>query len=273
MKYLLIAPALILCAVFFIWPLIAEVRYSTQKTDFITTKNVGLANYKLAFESSSFRRAWLNSLAYMAIMAVGQTVIALFVAFAVCRLPKRWIDATRAILYIPVLSAGIIVAQSWRWIFHADGPLNWIVKAVGMPPIRFFASSLTAIPAISLIVVSSGVGGVLVIFLSYILSIDPALYEAAQLDGASWWQIKIHIILPHLRPAIALTTLLAIIGGLQIFETIFALAPYEHAATVTFHVYRDAFQMGRYGFASAQAILLLVATVLISLVKKRVEKA
>ena len=65
--------------------------------------------------------------------------------------------------------------------------------------------------------------------------------------------------------------LVAAIAALQVFETVYALAPYEHSATVTYHVYREAFVMGRYGLGSAQAFILLVATMGLALVKRRVE--
>jgi multiple sugar transport system permease protein len=272
MKWFLIAPAFILLALFFLWPLATEIKYSLQKTDFISSEYVGLRNYQKAFQSEAFRRAWINSFFYMALLVVGQTGAAITIALIVCFLPKRWHDLTRLILYVPVLAAGIIISQVWRWIFHADGLLNWMIEGIFGERVRWFASATSGIPAIALVVIMSSIGGVVIIFLATILSIDRSQFEAARLEGAREWQIKLRVILPQLFPMIALTSLLAMISAAQIFETVYALAPYEHTATVTFNIYRDAFQFGRYGFASAQAILLMIVTIALSIGKKRLER-
>ena len=269
MKYLLILPALLCAALFFLWPIGTLAYYSMLKTNFISTSFVGLANYVKVFTDGAFLRSWVNSFAYMACMVTGNLVIGLSVALMTFTLGKRWIDSVRIIFYVPTLSAGIIIAQVWRWVFHAEGPLNWLLGR----DVFWFAQGATAIPAISLIIVATGLGGTTIILLANILGIDGSLYDAARMDGATWTQIKLRIVLPLLRPTIAMVSLLAMIGAFQVFETIYSLAPYEYSATVTFHIYREAFQMGRFGYASAQAVLLLLVTIGLTLVKRRVERA
>ena len=272
MKYLLILPALILSALFFIWPIAAMIKYSMLKTNFITTSFVGLDNYARAFRDPAFLRSWLNSFFYMVFMVVGQVGGGLAVALSTMNLSKRWHDTVRITFYVPTLSAGIIIAQVWRWVFHSRGPLNWIVKLLGGESVAWFSQGVTAIPSISLVVVASGLGGAVIYFLAAILSIDRDLFAAAQMDGASWFQIKTRVVAPILRPIVATLALVAAIASFQVFETIYALAPYTHTATVTYHVYREAFVMGRYGLGSAQAFILLVATMGLALVKRRVER-
>ena len=268
MKYFLLAPALIFAIVFSAWPIVTLIQYSLLKTNFITTEFVGLRNYATALGNPAFMRSWLNSVGYMVIMVIGQTGLALAVSLMVFDLRKRWQDATRIILYVPALAAGIIIAQAWRWIFHSEGPINWLL---GKHAIVWFAQSVTAIPAIAMIVITAGLGGTVIILLSGILGIGTSLYDAAKMDGASWFRIKRSIIVPLLRPMLALVTLVTMIASLQIFETIYALAPYEYTATVTFHIYREAFQMGRFGLASAQAVILLVVTAGLTIAKRRIE--
>ena len=255
------------------WPLVAVVRYSTLKTDFIQTRAVGLANYARILAEPVFMRSWLNSLAYMAFMIVGVIGVALMIALMTFTLPRRWHDGVRIAFYVPVLSAGIIIAQIWRWIWHTAGPVNWALGLVGVEPVRWFAQAVTALPAISIVVVTSGIGGDLIILLAAISAIDSEIFDAARIAGASWSQIKLRIVVPALRPILWLLGLVTMIGALQVFETIFALAPYDYTATVAFHVYREAFQFGRYGLASAQAVMLLLVTVGLALVKRKVERA
>ena len=271
MKYLLILPAILLSALFFLWPIAAMFKYSLLKTNFITTTFVGLDNYARAFTDPDFLLSWLNSMSYMVFMVIGQVGGGLAIALTTMNLSKRWHDTVRMTFYVPTLSAGIIIAQVWRWVFHSRGPLNWIVILFGGESVAWFSQGVTAIPSISLIVVASGLGGAVIYFLAAILSIDRDLFSAAQIDGASWFQIKTRIVAPVLRPIVATLALLAAIASFQVFETIYALAPYTHTATVTYHVYREAFVMGRYGLGSAQAFILLVAMMGLALVKRRVE--
>ena len=271
MKYLLLAPAVIFACIFTVWPLATLFQYSLLKTNFINTSYVGLANYTKALTNPAFLRSWYNSLWYIILMMGGILSGALTIALAAFRLPKRWHDVLRPIIYVPTLCSGIIIAQAWRWIFHHDGPVNWLLALAGADKIAFWSEAWSAIPAVSLIVVVSSLGGATIIFLAGILGIDNSLYDAARMDGATWLKIKLKIIIPMLKPMIALITFMSLIGGLQIFENIYALAPYEYTATVTFHIYREAFIFGRYGLSSAQAVILLVITIGLSLGKQRIE--
>jgi len=273
MKYLLLFPAVLAVALFLLWPIGELVRYSTLKTNFITTSSVGLLNYRNMFHNTVFLRSWGNSFCYMAIMVAANMVVSTGIVLIAFTLKKRWHDFIRISFYVPVLAAGVIIAQVWRWVFHARGPINWILSFFGVDPIYWFAQGITAIPAVSLVVVVSAWGGTVIILLAYVLSIDPALYDAATIDGATWGQIKRRIVRPLMWPAIAMVSLMAMIAAAQVFETIYVLAPYEYSASVTFHIYREAFVFGRFGYASAQAIMLLLVTAAMTIGKKRIEQA
>ena len=241
------------------------------KTDFISSSFVGFDNFIHTFTDPVFMRSWLNSFGYTIFMAGVAPLIALVISLTVFTLPKRWHDISRIIFWVPSLAAGIIIAQTWRWIYHAQGPINWLFGKLGFESIRFFAQGYTAIPAIAIVVVFASLGASTMMILSSILAIDGSIYEAAKIDGATWFQIKTRIIIPLLKPIIALMSLVGMIASFQVFETIYALAPYEYAATVTYHVYQQAFIFGKYGLASAQAIILLIVIVILTILKKRVE--
>jgi multiple sugar transport system permease protein len=272
-KWLLLAPAAAFALAFTAAPLATVAHYSLLKVDFINNKFVGFANYVKALSDPVFLRSWLNSGFYI-VLTVGVGVgTALTISLVTYPLEKRWHDAVRIVFYVPVLSAGMIIAQAWRWIFNSAGPVNWLIEKLGGEPIAFFMRQATAIPAISLIVITSGLGGTIIILLAGILGIDKSLFDAATIDGASSFQIKARIVVPALRPLLALVSFVAMIGGLQIFETIYSLAPYEYTATVTFHIYREAFVFGRYGLASAQAIILLIIAGALTAIKRRIERS
>ena len=266
MKYLLLIPAAVFCAVFVAWPMFEVVRLSLTKTDYITTTFVGLRNFTAMLHDPAFLRSVLNSGIYIALIVPMQTGAALLVALVASNLPKRWQDATRIVFYVPVLAAGIIIAQVWRWIFHLDGLANWILGT----DIAWFARWFTGIPAISLIVAMAGVGGAIIILLASILSVNRSILESATIDGASRRQIALRVVIPTIAPTIALVALLAAIAAPQIFETIYALAPYEYTATMAFRIYQDGFMTSHYGRAAAEAVAMLGLILAMTWAKNRI---
>lgn len=269
MKALLLLPAVALFSLFTAWPLVEVVRMSLYKTNFISSVFVGLDNYVQALSSREFTQAMWNTIWYIIILVPAQTVTALFASFFVYDMKKGWLDAARIVFYVPVLSAGMIIAQSWKWVFHANGPVNWILQTMGAQKIMWFAQGETAIPVISLIVVFSSFGANVLIFLSAIVSIEKSLLDAARVDGASSFQLKTRILLPLLKPTIGMVMLLSAIGAMQVFENIYALVPQSYAATMTFFIYQQSFEFSKWGYASAEAVILLMVTLGLSMFKGR----
>jgi multiple sugar transport system permease protein len=185
---------------------------------------------------------------------------------------KKWQDISRIFLYLPTLSAGVIIASLWRWVFHFNGLANWLIGLFGLNPVDWFGGFFTAIPTVSFIVIFSSFGSNVILFLSSIQGVSKEYLEAATIDGANWGQIKRFVILPIIRPTILMVGMLTAIAALMIYETIFLLAPYEYSATITYQIYRQGFQFGKYGLASAQAIILLFVSVGLFMIKKRFEK-
>jgi multiple sugar transport system permease protein len=255
MKYVLLAPIAILLTLLVIWSIGEVVHLSFVETNYITTEYVGLDNWARVFTDRNFLRACLNSVGYVILIPALQTFGALAVSLVALTLPRQWHDAARAVFYIPILSAGIIIAQVWRWLFHANGPINWLLKT----DVAWFGTPGIGIVVISIIVAGSTIGGPVIIYLATMVGIPKSIFDAAKIDGASMWQIKLRIVLPIIAPIVFAMVLLAMVSAPQVFETIYALAPYEHTATMTFEVYREAFIFGNHGQAAAEAILLLFA--------------
>lgn len=272
MKFLLLLPVALFYAFFTAWPLAEVIKLSLYKTNFITTKFVGLDNYIIALSDPDFIRSTGNSLFYTAILVPGQLLVAIFFTLELYNMSKKWQDISRMIFYIPTLAAGIIISGVWKWVFHANGPINWILSLFNISPIGWFSQGQTAIPIISFIVLFSSFGGNVIILLSSVLSIDKEILEAARIDGASELQIKWKIIVPLMRPTIIILGFLSAIAAFQIFENIYALAPQSYAATMTFFIYQQGFLFSKYGVASAEAVLLLIIILSLSLIKKKVEK-
>ncbi len=272
MKYILLSPAVVLFLLFTAWPLVEVVRLSMLKTNFITTKFIGFENYIVSLSDPAFVQSFFNSLGYAIVLVPNQLLFSLLASLVVFKLSKRWQDISRIIFYIPTLSAGIIISQVWRWIFHPDGLVNWLLSTVGFTKIDWFSDAFTSIPVIGFIVASSAFGGSTIMILAAILGIDKNIFEAARIDGANWRQIGQKIIVPLIIPVLSLLAIIGFIGSFQIFETIYALCPQEYATTMTFYIYQQGFQFSKYGMASAQAILLLIGIISINFIVVRIKK-
>ncbi len=271
-KYLFILPAILLTLIFIIWPLFELFKLSLYKTNFITTKFVGLENYLMIFQDPKFVQSIVNSLFYIILLVIGQIGGATFLSLLVCNLSKKWHDFTRFAFYIPLLSSGLIISQFWKWIFHMNGPLNWLLGLFGIAPVMWFAQSITGIPAVALVVIVASWGTNVIIILAAILSIEQSMVEQARIDGASWFQIKMKIILPQLWSTIILLSFVSAINAIAIIENIIFLAPYQTTATLVYAVYDYAFTMGKHGLASAGAVFILVISVFLSLIKNKIER-
>ena len=267
MKYILLAPILVFASMFVFWPLVELFIISMYKTDFISSYFVGLKNYFTIFNNVAFTQSIINSVFYMVLIVAMTTLLSLTITFLVFRETKKWHDITRIVVYLPMLSAGVIISQIWRWIFNVRGPINWILGT----DIEWFSQGITAIPAISLVMAFTISGSHVIIFLASILSIPKDLFEAAQIDGASWKQIYLFIILPHILPIVAVMMLVSAIAAPQIFEFIYALAPFEHSSTMAWSIYVEAFQMGRHGTAAAMSVVLLFMLLVLSWLKTRLQ--
>lgn len=271
MIVILLLPAVLLFLVFTVWPIVKVIQLSLYQTNFIRVSFVGLQNYIQSFQNEDFLQAIINSIFYVIFMVLGHVGLSLLVSMAMFKLSKKWQDISRIAVYIPVLSAGIIIAQIWKFVFHPNGPVNWVLSLMGKDPINWFGQGITAIPIVCLVVVISSFGSNVIILFSSLLSIDKSIIESARIDGASDRKIKWCILIPIIRPTILMVILLVSINALQIFETIYVLAPQSFSATLTFHIYRTGFQFSKYGMASAQAVILLAITLILSIIKKKVE--
>ena len=272
MIWIMLAPAAMLWSLFVAWPLYEMIRVSLVETNYITTEYVGLANYIALLSNGPYLRACLNSVLYIVLLAPMTSGIALSVAFTVRDMTKRWQDAARLVCYIPSVAAGVIIASVWKWIFHYDGPINWLIGLFRIAPITWMKQSVTAIPVVSLVVLFSGFGGMVIIYLAQMLSIDHDLFDAAKIDGASRQQVSLRIVLPIILPMVLSMCLLTAIAAPQIFETIYAMGPYEHVATVGFHIYTEAFVMSRHGMAAAMSVILLIAMVGLAYARQRLHQ-
>ena len=231
---------------------------SLFKTNFLSWEFVGLNNYVKMF-NNSFPKAIGNSMLYLLFIPVPGSIIGIFLALSMADLNKKHRNKLIFLFMLPSFAAGLIVSQFWKWIIK----LTHLDVSYQFPGVPFIALTILI-----------GTVGMQTLFLSTaIQGIDPSQYEAAKVDGATWWQIKFRIILPQIVKTASIILLFGIVGALQVWETIYMIAPFESTASMMYRVIADGFFFGKYGLASAECLVMALIIVFITQVKNRVEKA
>lgn len=273
--YLFLAPALLLLAVFVLYPIGAVVFYSFTEYDIARPPVwIGLENYERLLADRTFWKALGNSVVYL---VATPTIIALSIALAiVVNRQLKGIHLFRALYYVPAVSGSIAIGISWRWLFDRNGFLNGILQWAGVidEPIQWLAEPGLILPIAILLTIWAGIGYYAVIFLAGLQNIPEELYDAARIDGCTDFQKHWHVSLPGLRPQIVFVAVISSLAALKVFDEIYVLTNrtggiLDSGVTVVFYLWKQAFQLNHAGYASAIAIVLLVLTLAFSIVNIR----
>lgn len=279
---ILVAPALVLFLGFVILPVILAAVYSFynlppafQWDDLADPERfVGFDNYVRALTTPEFLKAIGNNFFILVMSLLIQGPIAIGIALLLNR-PLRGRGALRLLIFVPYVLAEVIAGLSWKLLLQPNGAVNAILEAVGLGA---FTQNWLADPAIALwtiffILTWKYIGFAILLFLAGLQGVPDELAEAAQLDGASWWQIQRHITIPLLGPTIRIWAFLSIIGSLQVFDMVWVtVAPTVRGmATETMATYMV--QQGQFagqpGYGSAIAVILFVISLVVALVYQR----
>jgi multiple sugar transport system permease protein len=148
--------------------------------------------------------------------------------------------------------------------------LNFVLKALNLPPQQWLTSSRWAMPSVVLVSVWKGMGYNMVIFLAGLQSIPEHLYEAARIDGAGWWTQFRQITLPLLTPTLFFVMVMSVIGSFQVFDIVYMMTdggPGNATRVHNYYLYENAFRFLRMGYASAMAYIMFAIIFVITLVQ------
>ena len=227
-------------------------------------KNVGLKNYIRLFHDEKFKEVIGFTLFYTFFNMLLINVIALLLALALDSKIKHK-RSLRTMFFLPNVVSLIIVAYIWSFIFRegfgALGWKNWLVY------------ENTAPWAIVLTSVWQGVGYIMIIYLAGLQSIPTDILEVASIDGANNWQRFTNITLPLLAPSMTISFFITLTNSLKCFEIMLALTNGANKTTsFVLNVYFEAFKQERVGYSTAQAIILLLIIMTISIVQLSIMK-
>jgi multiple sugar transport system permease protein len=272
--YLFLSPWIIGMILFTGGPLIASLGLSFTSYDIVKPPIfVGFSNYKEIFSDKIFIQSLKVTLKYV-LGAVPLNVLGALVLATFLNQKVYGLSVWRTIYYLPVVTTGVAVSLLWSWVLNPDfGIVNSILwKFFGIRGPEWFYSERWAIPSFILMSVW-GVGGPMLIYLGGMQGIPTELYEAAEIDGASWWQSYIHITIPLISPVIFYNTVTTMIGTFQVFIPAFIITqggPNYASYFYVLNLYKHAFQYYHMGYASALAWILFLIVLLLTILAFRI---
>lgn len=275
-------PALILFAVFVIYPFIRGIFLSTTNWNGYSQvyKNVGLKNYLKMFTDKNFYTALGNTLIYGFGSTLLQNVLGLALALFL-NSKFRGRSFLRAVIYLPVMIAPLIMGYIMYFFFtYNRGALNDILRLFGKAPLDWLADGPRAVALMTVVNALQFVGVSMVIYLAGLQNIPAMYYEAAAIDGVGSFAQFRYITLPLLSPAVQSAVVINLIGGLKLYDIISALTsggPGYASHSLSTLIHRTYFGSENAGYASAIGLaaflLILVISTFVTrlLAKKEVE--
>jgi len=267
--YLFVGPALLVLASFIVYPVAYSAWLSFHEWSGYTPAwgpFVGLDNYRALATDEVFWQATRNSIVFVLV----RTPLEVGIGFGLALLLNRRLrgrSLLRTLFFVPVVMSLIVVTLIFQRIYEPNaGLLNTALRGIGLESLAhpWLGDPATALPAVIAVSVWKNVGFSLVILLAGLQGLPQDVIEAARVDGAGPWQLTARIVTPLMRPIIAITALLSIIGGLKVFDLVFIMTrggPTYSTEVLATMLYREAFELNHMGIASAIAVIM-VAVVL-----------
>lgn len=279
---LFVAPALILFVGFVIAPVVLAAVYSFYnlpaafRWDNLADPErfVGFDNYVRALTAPEFQHAIGNTFFILFGSLLIQGPIAIGIALLLNR-RMRGRGIFRLLIFVPYVLAEVIAGLAWKLLLQPNGGVNAMLEGLGLGFLQqnWLADTDIALWTIFFILTWKYIGFAILLMLAGLQGVPEELAEAAQIDGASWWQIQRHITLPLLGPTIRIWAFLSIIGSLQVFDMVWvtvapAVRRISTETMATYMVQQGQFA-GQPGYGSAIAVILFVISLVVALVYQR----
>lgn len=277
--WLFVAPALLFYAVFVLRPIVLTLQYSLYSWDGIGSSTwVGLANYGTVFTDPDLYSSILNALELIVFFSVIPVVLGLAIAATIRRIAQtRLALVARTVVFLPQVIPLVAAGIAWTWLLASTGFVNQALSALGLGEVSraWLGDGSTALPAVGVIGAWVLLGLCTLLFLAGMSKIDPALYEAARIDGAGPLREFVSITVPALRQEIGVSVTVTVIAALASFDIIFISTqggPGNATMVPGLEIYYLAFTERKVGLASALAVVLMLLVLVCVLPVQRLSR-
>lgn len=256
-------PALVLLAVFVLYPLVDTVVLSfTNDTGLSSPQFVGFSNYSSLLADPVFRKTLVNSF-----IITGSVTVLLVTLPLVC---AYWIHRRipfarffRAVLYLPVTVPIIVAAVAFKWLLNDNGLLNYLLRSAGLisKPISWLGDPRFAIWSVVMVIFWRAFGIYLLIYLAGFSTFMEEIFEAAAIDGAGHLATFVRLVVPNMRNSISLAAVVSFVASMRLFDEVYVMTgggPLNSSKNTAYYIWESGFSYFKFGYASAMAVVLLI---------------
>lgn len=259
-------PAAVIYGVLFLVPTIASFYFSLTRWSLFSSEFIGLANFYEFFSEPFLYKALINTVIFAVLTSSAKVVLGLLLAVLLTsNVALRGL--LRSIVFFPVLVSVIGVGITFSVLMYpTNGVINKTLRFFGLPGPGWLTDPHLALYSVALVDIWRGVGLATVIYMAGIVSIPQDYYEAARIDGATHWQQFWNITVPLVRPAMVTVIILSFIGGLRLFDLIWAMTrggPGFSSDVMASVIYKQ-YQAGYYGLSTAGNVVLFALIALLA---------
>ncbi len=274
--YMYLVPALVVIAFIYAYPLFSLFLSSFQKEAGKNTVFVGWTNYRYLLDNPLFWRSLRNN--FILLLGIPITILLSLVFASLLFERIRGWRTYQTIFFLPYVLPIVVVGAAFRLILRQRGILNYVLKSVGLDflALNWLGDGRLALFSIMGVMVWHSLGFGIVLFLARMMSVPQELYDAATVDGASWWQRLVHVTVPQLATVIGFYAMTLLIGSFSsIFTYVYEITgggPADATVVSDYYIYVQAFKYHSMGQATAFSVILFIGIAAITLVQSKMRE-
>ena len=270
--YLFILPNVLIYGTFIFVPTLFTIFYSFTNFNLFQWRFIGFANYQRIFRDDFFITAMKNTFLY----AAGTIFVSMTLGLILANLLNNFVPGNkifRPLFYLPNTVSIIASCMAWLYIYNPrSGVLNYIIGILGGTPQNWLLDINLALLCIMIMGIWATMGYNMIVFTAGLQGIPEHLYEAAKIDGAGVLTQFFRITIPLLAPTTFFLFVMSVIASFQVFAQVYTMTnggPMNATTTIVHQIYQNGFEGYRMGYASSQAVFLLLITTAITLLTFR----
>ena len=274
--YLFLLPSLIFFLGFVVAPMVMCLVYSffDMGLNMDEATFVGIGNYLEMFQDAIFRKGFLNTVIIVVVAVPTVTAFSLWVSSAIYQMKAFTRSFYRCVFYLPVVTGTVAVTVVWKWMFNPYiGLINQIFDSVGF---NWLGNPSTALACIIMILFTTSIGQPIVLYVAALGNVDHSLVEAAQVDGATKFQVFWKVKWPQIMPTTLYILVITTINSFQCFALIQLLTsggPNHATDTIMYYIFDMAYKYHRFGYANAMGVILAIIIAIFSAVQFKLAKS
>lgn len=235
----------------------------------------GIDNYISIFNAPKFRDSIVNSVIFSVITTILRCFLGMVIAVMIFYSSKKLKELYRTAFFLPIIISMVAASYVWKWFFDAkNGIFNWLLSLVGVSGPNWLNDSQFAMIAIIIMTIWKDVGFAVILYLAGLSQVSPAIYEAAQIDGASKPRIFRHIMLPLLGAVTTFLMITSLIGYIQSFDQFFIMTkggPGTASYIMGLYLYELAFKSYDFGKASAVSFVMFIIILILTMINMKLK--